>query len=210
MSVLSDLLLQFIFPVVDSDGVIMSVKSMNQRLKHRCVFIHVSPHIIITDLLRSTGTHLLGIIQTSYLNWRLVQMSQVGCGLSRFMTQHHHVGIDQSERINNNLKDRGWFKRLAVHLVWHELRVKHLYLSFDALNGIHHDSNSTFWERLKALLCVDVHTRQPAAKSRVTVVPSYHHLWPKQQHLLYWFNSIQFGVVIVIQIWWQYFIVKCR
>lgn len=33
--VLSNLLLQFIFPVIDSDGVIMSVKSMNQRLKHK-------------------------------------------------------------------------------------------------------------------------------------------------------------------------------
>lgn len=35
MSVLSNLLLQFVFPVVDSDGVIMSVKSMNQGLKHK-------------------------------------------------------------------------------------------------------------------------------------------------------------------------------
>lgn len=36
MSVLSDLLLQFIFPVIDGDGVIMSVQSMNQRLKAKC------------------------------------------------------------------------------------------------------------------------------------------------------------------------------
>lgn len=35
MSVLSNLLLQFVFPVVDGDGVIMSVKSMNQCLKHK-------------------------------------------------------------------------------------------------------------------------------------------------------------------------------
>lgn len=34
-SVLSNLLLQFVFPVIDSDGVIMPVQSMNQRLKHK-------------------------------------------------------------------------------------------------------------------------------------------------------------------------------
>lgn len=42
-----------------------------------------------------------------YLDRRLVQMTQVRCGLSWFMTQHHHVGIDQSEGINNNLKRTG-------------------------------------------------------------------------------------------------------
>ena len=28
------------------------------------------------------------------------------------------------------------------------------------------------------LLCVDVHTRKPASKPRVTVIPSNNHFWP--------------------------------
>lgn len=31
-------------------------------------------------------------------------MAQIGCGLSWLMTQHHHVGINQSKGINNNLE----------------------------------------------------------------------------------------------------------
>lgn len=33
MGTFSDLLLQFVFPVIDGDGVVVSVKSMNQSLK---------------------------------------------------------------------------------------------------------------------------------------------------------------------------------
>lgn len=40
----------------------------------------------------------------SYLNGGFVQMPQVRGGLSRLMTQDHHVGIDQSEGIDNNLQ----------------------------------------------------------------------------------------------------------
>lgn len=30
----------------------------------------------------------------------------------------------------------------------------------------------------KYLLCVDIDSRQPAAKARMGVVPAHHHLWP--------------------------------
>lgn len=33
MNLFSDLLLQLVFPVIDGDGVVVSVKSMNQSLK---------------------------------------------------------------------------------------------------------------------------------------------------------------------------------
>lgn len=32
------------------------------------------------------------------------------------------------------------------------------------------------------LLCVDINTREPAAKARMTVIPPYHHLWPVHIH----------------------------
>lgn len=65
---------------------------------------------------------------------------------------------------------------------------KDRYLSLDALDGIDHHGNSAFRQRLKTLLCVNVHTRQPAAKTRVTVVPAHHHLRPTQrsQTLVIW------------------------
>ena len=54
-----------------------------------------------------------------YLDWGLVQMTQVGCCLSWFMTQHHHVGVDQSEGINNNLKKWGAHIRPDYRKVGH-------------------------------------------------------------------------------------------
>lgn len=39
----------------------------------------------------------------SYLDGGLVQMAQVGGGLPGLVSQNHHVGIDQPERIDNNL-----------------------------------------------------------------------------------------------------------
>lgn len=75
------------------------------------------------------------------------------------------------------------------------------YLSLDALDGIDHHGNSAFRQRLKTLLCVDVHTRQPAAKSRVTVVPAHHHLRPTQRsqtliisHTVLYQNSFSFSL----------------
>lgn len=62
MSVLSNLLLQFVFPVIDSDGVIMSVKSMNQRLKHKSKIMCISPHII--SLLNRKNLNNLKLIKT--------------------------------------------------------------------------------------------------------------------------------------------------
>lgn len=55
------------------------------------------------------------------------------------------------------------------------------HLSFDTLDGIHHHCNSSLRQGFKALLCVDVNTWQPTAKTRVTVVPPYHHLWSEDQ-----------------------------
>ena len=57
-------------------------------------------------------------------------------------------------------------------------------LSLHALNGVNDDSDSPLGQRLEALLCVDVHSRQPAAKTRVRVIPAHHHLWPDERDVL--------------------------
>ena len=54
-------------------------------------------------------------------------------------------------------------------------------LSFDALYGIYHHSHSTLGQRLKTLLRVDIHTRQPAAEAGMRVIPAHHHLWSNNQ-----------------------------
>lgn len=70
-----------------------------------------------------------------------------------------------------------------------ELRVPCAHLSFDTLNGINYHGDGSLRQRLEALLRVDVHTRQPAAKTRVTVVPSYNHLW-SEEHKQVGSNSV--------------------
>lgn len=52
-----------------------------------------------------------------------------------------------------------------------------LMLTLNRLYGIHHHRHSTFRKCLKALLGVDVHSREPTTKARVRVVPANHHLW---------------------------------
>ena len=47
--------------------------------------------------------------------------------------------------------------------------------TFDALNGLHHDSHRSRGEGLEALLGVDVHPGEPAPEARVRVVPANHH-----------------------------------
>ena len=89
---------------------------------------------------------------SSYLYWRLLQMAQIRSGLTRLMSKHHRVRVDQTKRINDNL-------------------------AFHTLNGIDHDGYCPLGQRLKTLLSVDVHARQPAAKTRMRMVPADHHLW---------------------------------
>lgn len=87
--------------------------------------------------------------------------------------------------ISNSLKINGLYsapKMRATMLQGSSEAATHLYLSFDALNRINHHSDGALWQGLKALLRIDVHTRQPAAKTRVTVVPSHHHLWSDEQY----------------------------
>ena len=38
-------------------------------------------------------------------------------------------------------------------------------------------------EVVKYLLCIDINTRQPASKTRMAMVPPYHHFWPAQTYI---------------------------
>lgn len=101
------------------------------------------------------------------------------------MAEHHHVGIDQSEGINYNLQT----VETGEATVYYFTKPRNIpvgglinaYFSFDTLNGVHHYSHSPLGQGLKALLCVDINSRKPAAKTRMTVVPAHHHLRPEQK-----------------------------
>ena len=54
---------------------------------------------------------------------------------------------------------------------------KNIIITFNTLNGINYNSNSSLRQGLKTLLSVNIHTRQPAAKPRMRVVPADNHFW---------------------------------
>ena len=65
------------------------------------------------------------------LNGRFVEMTQVRCALTRFLTEHKRLRVDESESIDDDL-------------------------ALDRLNGINNDGNSSRCQLFKGLLCVDI------------------------------------------------------
>lgn len=73
----------------------------------------------------------------------LVQVPQVGRGLSGLLTQHHRLRVDQSKRVD-------------------------YHLALDALDGIDHHCHRTLIERLKTLL---LKSETSLGRCRVTGAP---------------------------------------
>lgn len=96
------------------------------------------------------------------LNRWLLQVTDVRSGLPRLLVQGNRLRIDGAEGIDDDL---GQVKNkvYAQHI--------EIYLSLDRLNWINHNGDCTIRQRLKALLCIDIDSRQPATKSRMAVVP---------------------------------------
>lgn len=76
------------------------------------------------------------------LNGRLVQVSQIRCALSWFLSQHERLWIDESESIDDNFTLYG-------------------------LDRIYHYSNSSGRQLFEGLLCIDINGREPATESRM-------------------------------------------
>mmetsp|Transcript_51009 Transcript_51009/g.119886 ORF Transcript_51009/g.119886 Transcript_51009/m.119886 type:complete len:328 (+) Transcript_51009:455-1438(+) len=87
------------------------------------------------------------------LNRGLVQVADVRGRLARLLPKHDKLRVDRSERVDHDL---------PLH----------------RLDRVNHHGHCALVESLEALLRVDVHARQPAAKARVRVVPAYDHLRP--------------------------------
>ena len=106
---------------------------------------------------------------------RLVQVAQVARGLARLLARHHVLRVDAPERVNDDFAA----DRLdGVDDDRHGARVELL----EGLSVCQLQSRSLS-QSLRVggsadLLSVDVDARQPAAETRVGVVPPNHHLWP--------------------------------
>ena len=81
------------------------------------------------------------------LDTGLVQMTQVGGGLSGLLAHHQGLWSDQAEGIDDDF-------------------------AFDGLDGIDDDGDGARGELLKGLLGVDVDGGEPAAETGVRVVPA--------------------------------------
>jgi hypothetical protein len=111
-------LLQFILPVINCYGVIMPIQTMDQGLKRK-----LQKRSKSCTLKRMWSKSCL---LRTYLNWWLIQMPEIGCGLPWFLAQHHSLWVDKAECINDHLP-------------------------LDALNWIYHYSYSPLIQSFKAL-----------------------------------------------------------
>ena len=82
---------------------------------------------------------------------RFVQVPQIRRRLSRLLTEHDRLRINQSKRIDHHLPSH-------------------------ALHRVDDHGDEPRVQLLERLLRVDVHPRQPAPEPRVRVVPTHHHL----------------------------------
>mmetsp|Transcript_17893 Transcript_17893/g.36694 ORF Transcript_17893/g.36694 Transcript_17893/m.36694 type:complete len:256 (+) Transcript_17893:205-972(+) len=85
------------------------------------------------------------------LDRRLVEVADDRRRLSWLLPQHHHLRVDGTKGIDDNL-------------------------SLDRLNRVHDHSDCSLIQRLEALLRVDINAGEPAAESRMRVIPTNNHL----------------------------------
>lgn len=77
----------------------------------------------------------------------LIKMSNVRSCLSWLVAHHECLRVDQTKRVNH-------------------------YLAFHGLDGVHYYRDGTGCELFEGLLCVDVDRGEPAAESRMGMVPA--------------------------------------
>lgn len=87
------------------------------------------------------------------LNRGLVEVAQVGCGLSGLVAHHERLRVDQTESVDNDLALYG-------------------------LDGIHDNGDGAGSELLERLLGVDIDAGKPAAETGMRMVPTNDSLWP--------------------------------
>mmetsp|Transcript_3158 Transcript_3158/g.12678 ORF Transcript_3158/g.12678 Transcript_3158/m.12678 type:complete len:233 (+) Transcript_3158:326-1024(+) len=132
------------------------VEGLQQQAFRPSAPVQVHEHLLL-QLVLPVVDHNGVVVAVEAVDQRLdaglVQLAHVARGLPRLLAQHHQLRVNEAEAVDHHF---------ALH----------------ALDGIHHESHRARVQLLEALLRVDVHAGQPAAKARVTVVPSHDHLRP--------------------------------
>lgn len=114
------------------------------------VLVQIHEHVLLQTRLAIVDRNAVVVSVQAVderLNGRLVQVAQIGCCLPGFLAHHNGLGLNQSEGIDDNL-------------------------ALDGLDGIDDHGDSTRRELFKRLLGVDIDGREPAAETRVRVVPT--------------------------------------
>ena len=74
------------------------------------------------------------------LDWGLVEVAEIGGGLSGFLTEHEGLRVDEAEGVDDDFAG-------------------------DGLDGVDDDGDGAGSQLLEGLLRVDVYTRKPAAEA---------------------------------------------
>jgi len=93
------------------------------------------------------------------LDGGLVEMAQVGGGLTRFLAEHEGLGVDESEGVD-------------------------YYFAFDGLDGVDDYGNGAGGELFEGLLGINIDRREPAAETGMGMVPSNNSLGSIERVLL--------------------------
>lgn len=120
------------------------------------MLVQIHEHVLLESRFPVGNSNAVVVaIQTvnQSLDGGLVQMTQVGGCLAGLLAHDNGLGLDETESINNDLALYG-------------------------LNRVDDDGDGTGSELLEGLLSVNVDRRQPAAETRMRVVPADNGLWP--------------------------------
>ena len=115
------------------------------------LLVQVGQHLLLELILAIVDSKRV-VVAVETMNERLdgglVQVSNVRSRLTRLLTNQQQVRVDQAESINHNL-------------------------TLNGLDGVNDHSHRSGGQLLERLLSVHIDRRQPAAKTRVRVIPSY-------------------------------------
>ena len=90
------------------------------------------------------------------LDGRLLQVAQIRGRLARLVAKDHRVGVDETEGVDDDF-------------------------TFHTLNGIDYHGHGSLGQGLETLLSVDIDAREPAAETRMRVIPTDDHLWSENK-----------------------------
>lgn len=125
--------------------IVLALVSEVRHLKSLCPdgLVQVHEHVLLERGLAVANAYRVVVSVEAVdqsLDRGLVEVSNVGCGLSRFLSEHECLRVDETEGVDDDL-------------------------ALDGLDGVDDHSDSARCELLERLLRVDINAREPAAET---------------------------------------------